>query len=406
VPRQTPLAIAPGSVPFLFTAAFDGSQRFSGWLDVLRFARSVKASSGKPAHFTFFINTCYFDTAKVPSTIGRAQRRDEVLVRRALAQIAVNEGHEIASHGVGHHDGSTWTVAAWRQEFDSFHAVADALVFAPVRDEAGRAVFPRFSPRVGAAPGQAGAACSSDADCEGGPCADLGDAGRLCAPACNLKKRCPEGFVCGAPFFREDEDVCLPPPDFPVVHGGETLFDGRGAPRVGRTSLKPLPARGFRAPFLGANDAMVQVLMERGYRYDTSLGAPPGPPRVLTVRRGGPELLELGLVAWPGVRAIPMDYNYLQLKVDGSRMVEDYKSAVLQAFAAGVPFNIGHHFARWEGGAYQRALEDTVRFTAAGCPGDDGRARCPGAVVASFAEVVAALDAAGTSSSRAEGGTE
>jgi peptidoglycan/xylan/chitin deacetylase (PgdA/CDA1 family) len=379
VTREVPLDRS--RLPFFFTVAFDGSQRFSGWLDALELARSAKRAHGRAAHFTFFVNTCYFDTAKVPSTIGRARSRDEVLVRRALAQIAVNEGHEIASHGVGHHDGSAWDRARWDAELDAFHQLADTLVFEPVRDEAGRALVPRFSPLPGAAPGAPGAACARDADCEGGArCADLGDAGRLCAPSCNLKTPCPEKLVCGAPMFREDRDLCLPPPD--------PLPDG--------VRLRPRRVVGFRAPYLGANDAMIEALAARGYRYDTSLATSPRMPREVAVARSGPYLLELGLAAWPGVRAVPMDYDYLQLRASGERMAEDYRRGLLAAFSAGVPFNVGHHFATWEGGAYARALADTVRFAAAGCPDPGGVARCPGAVLASFREVADAFDAART----------
>ncbi len=333
-------------------------------------------------------------------------------MRRALAQIAVNEGHEIASHGVGHHDGTTWTLEQWREELAAFHEIADGLVYAPVRDAEGHALFPKFSPREGVTAGEAGSACQTDADCHAMRCADLGDAGRLCAPPCNLKKKCGTGFVCGAPFFREDEDVCLPPPDFPVVVDGETLFDAKGnpyvqmrgaqkagAPQGGR--LKPMLIRGFRAPFLGVNDALVQALLERGYRYDTSFAAAPGPPRAIAVRRDGPRLLELGLAAWPGARAIPMDYNYMQLKVSGERMAEDYRASLVASYEAGkLPFNIGHHFAQWEGGAYGRALEDAVRFAIAECPEPAGEApprkRCPGARVASFREVADALSPVAT----------
>jgi hypothetical protein len=144
---------------------------------------------------------------------------------------------------------------------------------------------------------------------------------------------------------------------------------------------------GYRAPYLATNDALFEVLLERGYLYDTSLAAAPGPPRRASLRRGGPSIVEIGLAAWPGARAIPMDYNYLLLKVPGRRMAQDYASSLVQAFEAGAPFNVGHHFARWEGGAYQRALEETVRFAAKGCPDGAGSLRCPGAQLGTFAEL-------------------
>src|SRR5690606_15696253 len=125
-------------------------------------AREASAIAARPAHFTYFINTCYFDTAVRPSTIGRARSRDEVLVRRALLQIAVNEGHEIANHGDGHHDGSSFDLARWREELTTFHAIADTLAFEPIRGEDGRALFPRFAPVAGAPAGAPGAACDRD----------------------------------------------------------------------------------------------------------------------------------------------------------------------------------------------------------------------------------------------------
>ena len=62
-----------------------------------------------------------------------------------------------------------------------------------------------------------------------------------------------------------------------------------------------------------------------------------------------------------------MDYNFLMLDKGresgaGARMVKEYQRYFSKARAEGnAPIQIGHHFARWNGGAYWRALKEIIR---------------------------------------------
>jgi peptidoglycan/xylan/chitin deacetylase (PgdA/CDA1 family) len=375
--------------PPTFTAAFDGSLRFSLWLRMLRFSREMKQQHGQAPHFTFFVNGAFYSTDKDPSDVGRATTHAEVLVRRALTQQAINEGHEIGDHGMGHHDGSRWSRAEWDAELDRFHEVMSAAVFEPIVDVEGKPVFPAFAPLEGAAPRDVGAACASAADCDSGLCAALTPEVGVCTAACNLKTKCPKGTACGAPMFREDMDLCLPPPRFPVSLDGQVLFDARGEPNPKHPRLRPYRIVGFRAPYLAANDAMYEALIARDYRFDTSQARSAARPYFFTSSEPGRgRILELALMPWPGARAVPMDYNYRLDKATAERMQADYDAGLVAAYEAGHwPWNIGHHFATWEEGAYVDVLERTVEHALTGCPSPERGPRCPGTVVVSFREL-------------------
>jgi hypothetical protein len=379
--------------PMRFTVAFDGSQRFSLWLRTMREARALEWRHGKRPRFTYFVNACYYTTERVESDIGRAQSRAEVLVRRALTQQAINEGHEIGNHGVGHHDGSQWSLDAWRRELERFHGIMDGQLFEPIPSDDGGFAFPRFEPVAGAEAGSPGARCARDDDCTSNLCIELGTSTSVCSEPCNLQQRCREGMACGAPMFRKDTDLCLPVPSYPIELDGLRLFDARGNANPKHPRLRRYAFRGHRAPYLGANDAMVEALIERGYAYDTSLGSGPGVPfRVGPA--GGKSLLGFALMPWPGARAIPMDYNYLKVENARERMRTDYRDGLVEAYARGRwPWNVGHHFATWNDGAFLDELDDTVEFALSGCPDESGAKRCAELVVTSFAELARELGA-------------
>jgi hypothetical protein len=381
--------------PLFFTPAYDGSLRFSLWLQTMAFARRMEARYGARPHFTFFVNGAFYTTEDVTSDIGHATTRAEVLVRRALTQQAINEGHEIGNHGMGHLDGSRFDSAAWSGDFERFHATMDFTLFEPIADEDGRFVFPRFEPPADVEPRATGARCETNDDCASGQCVELSAGASLCTEPCNIKRRCPKGTACGAPMFREDTDLCLPPPAFPVRHRGEILFDARGNPNPKSKQLRPYRIRGFRAPYLGANDALYEALAARGYVYDTSQAtSPPEPPYFLTTPAMKKKVLELALMPHPGALAVPMDYNYRLEKGTPERMGADYRAALEASYAAGrVPWNIGHHFASWGEGSYLTVLQDTVEHALAGCPDDRGEQRCPDTRVVSFGEVAASIGA-------------
>jgi len=207
-----------------------------------------------------------------------------------------------------------------------------------------------------------------------------------------MKRRCPRGTVCGAPMFRDDTDLCLPPPAFPVKHAGEVLFDAKGNANPKAKQLRRYAIRGFRAPYLGVNDALYEVLAARRYLYDTSQAtSPPEPPYFLSIGPAGGRVAEFALMPHPGALAVPMDYNYRLEKGSAERMRSDYRAALEASYAGGRrPWNIGHHFASWGEGTYLEVLEETVEHALAGCPEASGEKRCPGARVVSFRELAAA----------------
>jgi Polysaccharide deacetylase len=382
--------------PLHFSPAFDGSMRFSLWAGVMNFARTEEKRTGKRPHFTFFVNAVYYSTHPGHSEIGQAHSDAEVVVRRALTQEALNEGHDIGSHGVGHDDGRTWTKDQWNAEFSKFEDLMVTALFQPIRDEDGRFVFPRFEPKEGAKDGEPGARCTSDDECGSKQCLAVSDHDSFCTVACNMKKPCPEGLACGTPSFQEDTDVCLPPPKFPIEYQGKTLFFANGNPNFKHPALKPYRPIGFRAPFLASNDAMYSALIEHGFIYDTSQGSIPRAPYGLIPDGEKKMMLEFALMPHVGAKSIPMDFNYRLLKVSREDMVTDYEHALVESYTNGrVPWNVGHHFATWDDGAYLKALFETVSFALDGCPSASGEQACPGADVVSFRDLVGIMRSKG-----------
>lgn len=393
--------------PLHFSPAFDGSMRFGLWAEVMSFARAESARTGKKPHFTFFVNAVYYSKNPGRSQIGQAHSDAEILVRRALTQQALNEGHEIGSHGVGHDDGRAWTKAQWNTEFKLFEDLMVTAVFKPIKNEDGSFVFPVFDGKDGAMPGELGARCAKNAECGSGQCLAVSEKDSFCTQACNMKKPCPEGFACGAPTFQEDTDVCIAPPKFPVEYDGATLFFANGQPNFKHPALKIYRFIGWRAPFLAANDAMFEALIEHGFLYDTSQGSYPRGPYGLIPEGQNKMMLEFALMTHPGAKSIPMDYNYRMLNVSRADMEADYERALVASFDADhTPWNVGHHFARWDDGAYLKALFQSVSFALDGCPGpsaDDANVtvkRCPGADVVSFRDLVQILKAKGVGVAR------
>ena len=385
------------SGPMVVTGAFDGSQRFAMWVDTLKFARTIKDTAGRQLSFTYFINTCFYDRTVRGSAIGTALSDREQIVRWALTQQAINEGHEIANHSVRHKDGSTWTEAQWKTEIDEFHAQTDTHLFKPIRDIAGKPVFPQWSAAAGSAAGTVGATCSSDGECGSGSCLALTPTQGFCTQRCNSRHVCPNQTVCGAPDWNEDTDVCVPMPQYPVVHNGVELFSASGAANLANADLVPYRVLGFRAPQLGQDQALYEVLSARGYLYDTSMVIAPGPPvRTVSNRKVYGGLYQFPLMKNPGSLAIPMDYNYLVNDGTGERMLADYKASVVASYKRGrQPWNIGHHFSLWKSGAYWSAMQDAFRFAAAGCPDAGGAKQCERVDFSNFAQLGNRLDGRG-----------
>ena len=122
---------------------------------------------------------------------------------------------------------------------------------------------------------------------------------------------------------------------------------------------------GFRAPLLINNKEMYRALKDMGYIYDTSL--------VLALtskyqyRYNDIIIFPLNSLDTDLGKTISMDYNFLMLdkgREDGAaaRMLKEYQRYFAQARAEGnAPIQIGHHFARWNEGAYWWALKEIIR---------------------------------------------
>lgn len=369
--------------PLYVTGAFDGSQGFKMWADTLEYTRQFKREQGKPLHWTYFINTCYYTLPPVRgSAIGTVLSEPEKLARIAITQQAINDGHEIASHAVLHlnggndqAEGQNWSVERWRQELTGFDEVVRSTLFQPLVEN-GQPVFPKWVARSTVA-GAAGAACTTNADCSSNQCLAVSSTQKFCTQGCNKNLACPSGMACGQPTWNDSRDVCLPVPEFPVVYRGETLFDAQGDANLASQYLTSYRVVGFRAPQLGHNAPLFDVLTELGYKYDTSQIRPFGPPAKVRYQNKSWELMELALMKMPGSASVPMDFNYLANMVPGDRMASDYKTSIVHAYKSGrLPWNIGHHFALWDGGRYWAAMKTAFEFAAAGCPAADGAKQC------------------------------
>jgi peptidoglycan/xylan/chitin deacetylase (PgdA/CDA1 family) len=120
--------------PQFVIMAFDNCTELERWKELSEFAADMNGS-GKPLHFTFFVSGINFiadDKASVyqapngrrgVSQIGFGGTPDDVAQRVAYINDLYRNGHEIASHAVGHFDGRGWSAAEWEREFVSFRDV-------------------------------------------------------------------------------------------------------------------------------------------------------------------------------------------------------------------------------------------------------------------------------------------
>lgn len=127
---------------------------------------------------------------------------------------------------------------------------------------------------------------------------------------------------------------------------------------------------GFRAPQLGQNAAMYQVLQGYGVRYDTSKTAEPSywPTKSAQGIWNFP-LGEIRIAGTGGKKTLSMDYNFYYYQSGGKENPSSgraYEEQMYQSYVAyfqgnyngnRAPVNIGHHFSLWNGGAYWRAMK-------------------------------------------------
>lgn len=162
--------IQPPEVPPQFVLlAFDGSSSLEAWNKSRNFAKTLEEKDIN-LRFTYFISAVYFvnnDNRKLydapagkglgRSAIGWGGSADEVKQRLEQLNLAYQDGHEIASHAVGHFNGNNWSEADWKKEFEYF----DKFIFDAyqLNGLTGRLAFDRSAiqgfraPELGISPG-------------------------------------------------------------------------------------------------------------------------------------------------------------------------------------------------------------------------------------------------------------
>jgi hypothetical protein len=117
--------------PQYVAIAFDNCTELDRWQDWSDFAAELNRG-GERVRFTFFVSGINFlangsrhvyqgpGQARGASRINFGGTAEDVRKRVAFMNALHRDGHEIASHAVGHFDGRAWPAAAWTSEFNSF----------------------------------------------------------------------------------------------------------------------------------------------------------------------------------------------------------------------------------------------------------------------------------------------
>ncbi|MGD9923455.1 MAG: polysaccharide deacetylase [Pseudorhodoplanes sp.] len=120
--------------PQFVAIAFDNCTELERWQEWTDFAAGLNLG-GERIRFTFFVSGInLLANAKKHLYQGPGQARggsrinfggsvEDVRRRVALMNALHRDGHEIASHAVGHFDGRSWPAAAWTSEFNSFDSL-------------------------------------------------------------------------------------------------------------------------------------------------------------------------------------------------------------------------------------------------------------------------------------------
>ncbi len=154
---------------------------------------------------------------------------------------------------------------------------------------------------------------------------------------------------------------------------------------TGRKKADPLPFDydreliGGRAPCLEGQKNLIKAAGEMGFRYDTSGVS----SQVWPKKKEGVWDLSLQEVPFPGraFEVVSMDYNFManqsgtayappaQHAAFERQMREGLLAGFERAYTGNrAPLIIGNHFESWNGGAYMRAVEDTIKTV---CPKKD-----------------------------------
>lgn len=126
--------------------------------------------------------------------------------------------------------------------------------------------------------------------------------------------------------------------------------------------------KGFRAPLLGFSAGLYKTLAKNDFTYDTSKS---GAPNYWPEKIGGVWNFPLAQVriVGSGKRTLSMDYNFYYTQSAGLPKPENkdaYEKEMLDTymkyfqdnyFGNRAPVHIGHHFSKWNGGAYWEAMQ-------------------------------------------------
>ena len=120
--------------PQFVMLAFDNCTELTRWQDLTDFAAAMDRD-GKRVRFTFFVSGInYIEDTNRGAYQAPGQRRgysrinfggtaEDVKKRIDFINALYAQGHEIASHAVGHFDGGRWSAAQWEQEFASYRDI-------------------------------------------------------------------------------------------------------------------------------------------------------------------------------------------------------------------------------------------------------------------------------------------
>lgn len=148
------------------------------------------------------------------------------------------------------------------------------------------------------------------------------------------------------------------------------IFQGTGV--TPGLSFGPQDSIGFRAPLLGYSPGLYATLAAHGYKYDTSKTSQTNYwPQQINGIWNFP-LAALRIVG-SGKKTLSMDYNFYYADSNGLPKPENkeiYKKQMIDTYMAyfesnyfgnRAPVHIGHHFSKWNGGAYWEAMQTFAR---------------------------------------------
>lgn len=122
--------------PQFIVMAFDNSTELERWQELTDFAAELNRD-GDRIHFTFFVSGINFlADSRRGLYEGPHQRRgysrinfggsaEQVRKRVDYVNDLYRNGHEIASHAVGHFNGAAWSAGDWQKEFRAFGDIVD-----------------------------------------------------------------------------------------------------------------------------------------------------------------------------------------------------------------------------------------------------------------------------------------